>query len=85
MATTFKAMRAALDRSVVPEPSLLDSFVADSRKMVSFADTGSPHYPEYTEAVNALERACRKDDLTAVRTAMEKLRGQRRACHKRHK
>jgi XXXCH domain-containing protein len=85
MSRTFKAMRESLERSVLPDPSLVESFVTDSRAMVACPDKGAPQYGEYTKAVAALERAHGNADLEAVRAALEKLHQRRRACHVRYK
>ncbi len=84
MKYTFKAIGQALAAGQLPPREEADSFVADSRLMVSYPGKGDPFYAEYLEKTEAFAAALDAGDLDALRALHAELARLKRECHSRH-
>jgi XXXCH domain-containing protein len=84
MKADWKEIRRSLGAGTLPEASVVERFLADSRLMCTYPGKGDPLYPAYLEAVASLSRAMASGSLEAVIAACAEVNGQRRECHRRY-
>jgi XXXCH domain-containing protein len=85
MKRDFNALRQAVQAGQLPPAELLESFLADCVRMVSYPGKGDEDYAVYEKATGALSRAAASGDLEAVRTALGALNALKHSCHAKHK
>jgi XXXCH domain-containing protein len=85
MSSSFKAIKANLNRGEAPDMSVVQSFVHDCHLMCTFPGKGDAHYPEFSALADALLAAAEAGDLAGVQQAMTGLDAQKKACHKDEK
>ena len=81
MKADFKTIHAALALGALPDPAVVDAFLADAETMCTYPDKGDSHYPEFLEAVAALRAAWQERDPAALRAAADELAQCKRRCH----
>lgn len=84
MKQTFKAVGAALLAGQMPPLLEAQSFIADSRLMVSYPGKGDEFYAAYLDKTNAFEAALAAQDLEAAKALYLELAQLKRDCHSRH-
>lgn len=84
MKQTFKAIGAALAAGQMPPALEAQSFIADSRLMVSYPGKGDEFFAAYLEYTNAFEAALAASDLEALKTVHRELAQLKRDCHSRY-
>lgn len=88
MKVTFKALLAALAEGRLPGVQVVESFLLDSRTMVSFPGKGDQYYAPYNAAVEAFRKAWndgRDPDPEALRRAAQELDAVKHQCHEVYK
>jgi XXXCH domain-containing protein len=81
MQRSWKLIRRCLGAGSLPEQQLLESFLADSRRMVTYPGKGEARYPDYLAAVESLQTAVAAESLEATLEAYARVEEQRRRCH----
>lgn len=84
MKQTFKAIGAALAAGQMPPALEAQSFIADSRLMVSYPGKGDEFYAAYLEKTEAFQAALEASDLEAMKALYQELAQLKRDCHSRH-
>lgn len=84
MKQTFKAIGVALNAGQIPPGAEAQSFIADSRLMVSYPGKGDEIYAAYLEKTNAFEAALGTSDLEALKALYRDLAQLKRDCHSRY-
>ena len=84
MKQTFKAIGVALNAGQMPPGAEAQSFIADSRLMVSYPGKGDEFYAGYLEKTNAFEAALASSDLEALKALHRELAQLKRDCHSRY-
>jgi XXXCH domain-containing protein len=84
MKQTFRTIGAALLAGQLPPALEAQSFIADSRLMVSYPGKGDEFYAAYLEKTNALEAALSAQDLEAAKALYHELAQLKRDCHSRY-
>ncbi|WP_243362267.1 GAK system XXXCH domain-containing protein [Fundidesulfovibrio terrae] len=84
MKQTFKAIGAALLAGQMPPLLEAQSFIADSRLMVSYPGKGDEFYAAFLEKTVAFEAALVASDLEAAKSAYLDLAQLKRDCHSRY-
>lgn len=85
MKRDFNALRQAAQIGGLPPAPLLEAFLADCERMISYPGKGDEDYPVYAKASAALAKAAESGDLEAVRTALAALNALKHSCHAKHK
>lgn len=87
MKSTFKDIGESLEMQKLPEPGILNSFLADSDLMTAFAGEkyGERYYPEYTAACRQLAAAFEAKRWDAFKSAYAELDRMKKDCHKEFK
>jgi XXXCH domain-containing protein len=87
MKSSFKDIAASLEAQRLPEPEILEAFLADSDRMTAFAGAkyGEPYYPAYREACRRLAAAYEAKSWEAFRSAYADLDQLKKDCHKAYK
>jgi len=84
MKYTFKAIGAALTAGQMPPVPECQSFIADSKLMVSYQGKGDEFYGAYLEKTVAFEAAVAAGGLEAMKALYLELAQLKRDCHSRH-
>lgn len=84
MKQTFKAIGAALAAGQVPPALEAQSFIADSRLMVSYPGKGDEFYAAYLEKTEAFQAALDAADIEAMKALHQELAQLKRDCHSRY-
>jgi len=84
MKQTFKAIGVALNAGQIPPGAEAQSFIADSRLMVSYPGKGDEFYAAYLEKTNAFEAALASSDLEGMKVLHRELAQLKRDCHSRY-
>jgi len=84
MKQTFKAIGAALAAGQVPPALEAQSFIADSRLMVSYPGKGDEFYAAYLEKTEAFQAALDAADIEAMKALYQDLVQLKRDCHSRY-
>jgi len=84
MKHTFKAIGIALNAGQIPPEAEAQSFIADSRLMVSYPGKGDEIYAAYLEKTNAFEAALGTSDLETLKALYRDLAQLKRDCHSRY-
>lgn len=84
MKQTFKAIGAALAAGQVPPTLEAQSFIADSRLMVSYPGKGDEFYAAYLEKTEAFQAALDAADIEAMKALYQDLVQLKRDCHSRY-
>ncbi|MBI4807229.1 MAG: GAK system XXXCH domain-containing protein [Desulfovibrio sp.] len=84
MKQTFKAIGAALAAGQLPPALEAQSFIADSKLMVSYPGKGDEFYKAYLEKTNAFEAALAISDLETLKAVHSELAQLKRDCHSRY-
>jgi XXXCH domain-containing protein len=84
MKQTFKAIGAALMAGQVPPALEAQSFIADSRLMVSYPGKGDEFYAAYLEKTDAFQAALEAADIEAMKALYRDLAQLKRDCHSRY-
>lgn len=84
MKQTFKAIGQALAAGQMPPALEAQSFIADSKLMVSYPGKGDEFYAAYLEKTQAFEAALAAADLEALQALYRDLAQLKRDCHSRH-
>lgn len=85
MKHTFKVIFAHAADNAVPPEEVVESFLQDSDRMITFPGKGDPHYAEYAAACTRLAAAAREKDIESFREAAMELNRIKTACHDRFK
>ncbi|MFZ5760520.1 MAG: GAK system XXXCH domain-containing protein [Thermodesulfobacteriota bacterium] len=85
MDRNFKAMGALLAEGRLPEPAMVEKFLADSALMVGYPGYGDDCYPAYSAASEEFGRLFATGDYAAVNGQYAVLRGMKKECHARYK
>lgn len=85
MDRNFKAMGALLAEGRLPEPAMVENFLADSMLMVGYPGYGDDCYPAYSAASEEFGRLYATGDYAAVNAQYAVLRGMKKECHARYK
>ena len=84
MKQTFKAIGLALNAGQNPPGLEAQSFIADSKLMVSYSGKGDEFYGAYQEKLAAFETALAASDIDAMKGLYQELAQIKRDCHSRH-
>ncbi|MFP5223260.1 MAG: GAK system XXXCH domain-containing protein [Acidobacteriota bacterium] len=84
MKQTFRAIGDALAAGQMPPALEAQSFIADSRLMVSYPGKGDEFYAAYLEKTEAFQAALDAADLEAMKALHQELNQLKRDCHSRH-
>lgn len=84
MKQTFKAIGAALAAGQMPPALEAQSFIADSRLMVSYPGKGDEFYAAYLEKTEAFQAALDAADIEAMKALHQELAQLKRDCHSRY-
>jgi len=84
MKQTFKAIGAALAAGQIPPTLEAQSFIVDSRLMVSYPGKGDDFYDAYLGKINAFEAALLASDLETLKIVHSELAQLKRDCHSRY-
>jgi len=84
MKQTFKAIGAALAAGQMPPALEAQSFIADSRLMVSYPGKGDEFYAAYLEKTEAFQAALDAADIEAMKSLYQDLVQLKRDCHSRY-
>ena len=85
MKSSFKHIRESLAANQVPAPEIVESFLHDSKLMISYPGNGDEHYQAYFEACSRFSAAYVTGDLAALKEHTEVLNQIKSDCHKRYK
>lgn len=85
MEKSFKAISASLAKDALPAKDAVDSFVADSERMVSYPGFGDEYYEEYSKVCVQFNVAFENSDLTALKEKCAELAAVKKLCHDRYK
>lgn len=81
MEKTFKAMDEATKAGSLPDPALVESFLADSARMVTYPGKGDEFYERYGEACRLLADAFASGDVAGTAERLSHLKALRKECH----
>jgi len=84
MKQTFKAIGASLAAGQMPPALEGESFIADSRLMVSYPGKGDEFYAAYLEKTEAFQAALNAADIEAMKALHQELAQLKRDCHSRY-
>lgn len=81
MEKTFKAMEEATKADSLPDPALMESFLADSARMVTYPGKGDEFYERYVEACRLFSDAFASGDVAGTAERLAQLKALRKDCH----
>ena len=87
MKSSFKEIGESLAAQKLPEPDILDGFLADSERMMAFAGKkyGEADYPAYRQACRQFAEAYEARDWAAFKDGYTRLEQLKKDCHKAYK
>ncbi len=87
MKTSFKDIGESLTAQKLPEPEVLNAFLAESDLMTAFPGEkfGEAHYPDYRQACRQLSEAYETRNWAAFKDCYERLNQLKKDCHKAYK
>ncbi len=87
MKSSFKEIGESLAAQKLPEPEILNGFLADSELMMAFAGKkyGEADYPAYRQACRQFAEAYEARDWAAFKDGYTRLEQLKKDCHKAYK
>ncbi|MDC0336157.1 GAK system XXXCH domain-containing protein [Pseudodesulfovibrio sp.] len=85
MGNSFKVLFKMIHQGKVPPKDAVESFLADSELMVSYAGYGDPYYDVYMAACADFAKAYETGDITQLNDAVDALVHQKGHCHAKYK
>jgi XXXCH domain-containing protein len=85
MKTEFKLIAENLEQNRLPEASVLEEFLSNCERMVTFRDFGEEYYADFTAACDRFREAYQRKDFRAFQMHFSELDQLKEQCHKRYK
>lgn len=82
---TFTALKACAAQATLPAPELLQRFLEQSQKLITFAGFGDSYYHDYWQACLAMAEAAREGRTTDFQERLAAINTIKKACHQRFK
>lgn len=82
---SFKIIFKSVHAGTIPPPEVVEEFMADSHRMVSFEGYGDEYYDEYIAACEKFQQACNNSDVQAAHKACDEINSITAHCHSRYK
>jgi XXXCH domain-containing protein len=84
MKAAFKQIAENLDQNRLPEASVLEEFLINSERMVTFRGFGEEYYADFTAACDRFREAYQRKDFRAFQMHFSELDQLKEQCHKRY-
>ena len=84
MKSSFRLLRKTIADGQVPPAEAVDSFLADSRLMLTYPGCGDEYYASYAEACGKFDAAFRSGDLARMQEAVDALTEEKNRCHAKY-
>lgn len=85
MKAQYRDITRSLQDHRLPEPDVVDAFMADSARMVTYPGKGDEYYPAYTAACQGFAQALAAGDAGLAAERWDAVRLLMRDCHDRYK
>lgn len=85
MKESYKTIKESMEADTLPEESVANSFIEDSRLMTTFPDKGDEYYDLYNTAVAGFEKALMEKNFLNVEIALKEIERIKTDCHEKHK
>jgi len=84
MKSSFKMIVKMIHDGNLPPKAAVDSFLSDSKLMVTYPGFGDEFYGEYIEACNAFRKAYEAESIALCLEAVNVLSSQKGQCHAKY-
>ncbi len=85
MQVYWRGIRQSAAQGEIPSQEMITVFLADARRMTTYAGYGDPYYPVFLEVCQRLEEVLATGDTAKVHAVIEELDGLKKTCHARYK
>ena len=82
---TYSQLLSLASQATLPAPELLAQFMAQSKRLITFAGFGDPYYHDYWQACLAMEQAVSAGQIAAFQERLAAIQALKKACHQRFK
>lgn len=85
MKKSYAELCRAVQNDILPPADLVENFINQSAKMVTYGGRGDEHYGRYSDACFNFERAYDDGDQEKMKTALARVQKIKKECHEHYK